>query len=280
MTTIVCFPLDVAKTRVQVQASHGTRKYGGLLKTLSTMYAEEGFRGFYRGLEPSLLTVPFFWALYFPVYHGILSILTNDNNQKSHFYYHSLAAAGSGLTANIVTNPMWVVRTRMMTDVYHRTNVAQMHTFGVMRDIVSKEGFLGLYRGLGASILGISHVVVQFPIYEKLKQTLEADRLDRKLEWPDLIVASAGSKLVASTATYPHEVLRSRQQDARGAKGGLWITFRTILHREGIAGFYQGLGINLVRVIPNCILTFVTYETTKAFLLDRELYPHHPHPTN
>ena len=33
-----------------------------------------------------------------------------------------------------------------------------------------QEGFFALYKGLGATVLGLSHVAVQFPIYEKLKE--------------------------------------------------------------------------------------------------------------
>lgn len=38
-----------------------------------------------------------------------------------------------------------------------------------MRAIVKEEGFLALYKGLGASVIGLSHVAIYFPIYENLK---------------------------------------------------------------------------------------------------------------
>jgi hypothetical protein len=35
--------------------------------------------------------------------------------------------------------------------------------------ICQREGISALYKGLGPSIIGVSHVVVQFPTYEKIK---------------------------------------------------------------------------------------------------------------
>jgi hypothetical protein len=41
-----------------------------------------------------------------------------------------------------------------------------------LASILSSDGVRGLYRGLGSSLLGLSHVAVQFPLYEQLKSSL------------------------------------------------------------------------------------------------------------
>ena len=82
-----------------------------------------------------------------------------------------------------------------------------------MRDIANKEGFLALYKGYTASIIGILHPLVFFPLYEKLKiyfmnnfEEKGADKLSNKY----IIFSSVVSKIMSSIASYPHEVLRSR----------------------------------------------------------------------
>ena len=62
--------------------------------------------------------------------------------------------------------------------------------------------------------------------------------------------------------SYPHEVLRSRMMDARGAEAGksLLQVIRHVVSTEGYTGLYRGLTISLIRVIPNCCVTFTTYE--------------------
>ena len=87
-----------------------------------------------------------------------------------------------------------------------------------------------------------------------------------------LILASAGSKLVAGTITYPHEVVRARMQDSRNP-AGLASIAKNILQADGWRGFYRGLHINILRVLPSCITTFVTYE-----LIKQAIHKHVPSP--
>jgi len=109
-----------------------------------------------------------------------------------------------------------------------------------------------------ANILGLSHVAVQFPVYEKLKKRFRGDK--RHESAADLLLASSLSKMTASLLTYPHEVVRSRMMDARAVNVGFISTCRYIFVKEGFLGFYAGLPVSLIRVLPNTCVTFLTYE--------------------
>ena len=41
---------------------------------------------------------------------------------------------------------------------------------------------------------------------------------------------------------------------------GLGQTVRAILADAGAGGFYAGVQMNMLRVVPNCVSVFVTYE--------------------
>lgn len=61
-------PLDVAKTRLQNQGKRVPLEYVGTFGTLGTIWKNEGIRGLYHGLSPTLLGYLPNWAIYFAFY--------------------------------------------------------------------------------------------------------------------------------------------------------------------------------------------------------------------
>ena len=54
VSTMLCSPLDVAKTRIQVQSSaQSSAKYSGIFQSLMTIYREEGVRGWCERAPPA-----------------------------------------------------------------------------------------------------------------------------------------------------------------------------------------------------------------------------------
>lgn len=170
---------------------------------------------------------------------------------------HIAAAVTAGAVSTLVSNPIWVVKTRLMSQRHYK------NTLDAVRTMYRTEGIKVFYTGLGPAFLGLVHVAVQFPLYEKFKSLFPAPATPSQI-----LAASFFSKIVASSLTYPHEVIRTRNQIHLSSRKyyGIVHTVETILREEGWRAFYAGLGTNLVRAVPSSAITLLTYELVSTKL--------------
>lgn len=278
LASVVCAPLDLVRTRMQVAGglqgkSAQAQSHAKIIKSLQEIYISDGLRGCFRGLGATLATVPAFWGLYFPLYErfkcGILEWSNQYGNggHNHHALVHLSSAISAGAVADIICNPMFVVRTRMQTEALHyfQMPISERRPHNIMTTVVGmyKEAGIPIFwRGLTASLLGLGHVGIQFPVYERLKAEARKRSTNGEESPIDLLLASGLSKMCAAVITYPHEVIRSRMMDARGAVAGknVYRTAQHIVKNEGYTGLYAGIRVSLFRVVPNCCVTFVSYE--------------------
>ncbi|GAO48483.1 hypothetical protein G7K_2656-t1 [Saitoella complicata NRRL Y-17804] len=274
---IVC-PLDVVKTRLQaqggLQAEISRRhpvdgmtaiRYQGMIPSLKRIWHEEGVRGMYRGLGPTVLGYLPTWAAYFTIYEKCK--VWYGDRLESPWMSHIASALTAGASSTALTNPIWVVKTRLMTQSKH-TPWHYNSTPDAIRRMYQDEGIRTFYRGLGPSLLGVTHVAVQFPLYEQFKVWISQWQGNADGVEPGsgaILAASSISKIIASAVTYPHEIIRTRlQTQTKGDKSakyrGVIQAVRKVYLEEGWRSFYTGMGVNMFRTVPSSALTIWTYE--------------------
>jgi solute carrier family 25 protein 33/36 len=149
-----------------------------------------------------------------------------------------------------------------------------------IKTIFQEEGLGGFYKGITASYWGCAEGAMQFIIYEQIKQRL-IDRQNEKRAMQGLrpsqelpkatyFWAAAASKAVASIVTYPHEVARTRMREQARAGifkySGMWQTLGLMSKEEGFKSLYSGMGVHMMKVVPNSALMFLTYEVVRGWL--------------
>ena len=85
----------------------------------------------------------------------------------------SSKALSAGSSQIILTTPIWVVRTKQQLDQTRGYSL-----FRCARDIYRHNGLQGFWRGMTASLLGLSETVIFFLIYENLKSRFIMQGLD------------------------------------------------------------------------------------------------------
>ncbi|KAG0086316.1 hypothetical protein BGZ93_000177 [Podila epicladia] len=332
VSTIFLHPLDLIKTRFQVNASQAAPRLGGTLRSFQQIYRSEGFRnGLYRGLTPNFAGATVSWGLYFYLYAGIKGQMPVDPaTGRLGPTQHMVASVLGGALTAVVTNPLWVIKTRMCTT--KKTTPGAYQSLGQgLATLVRAEGIQGLYRGIIPALFGVSHGAIQFMAYEQLKywrqevkkkrwekkfleevrgkanvpvasaavgvesstgvtmdaKTFEKLResrlLEKKHDWETLstieyLCMAASSKVTATVATYPYQVLRSRLQMMSNPQNGgvpysgVMDCIRKIKKAEGILGFYKGVAPNVIRVLPGTCITFLVYETVSAWCRNHARY--------
>ena len=143
------------------------------MKMLHKIRREEGIKGLFRGIGPAMLTLPLFLGIYWPIYNSVKhsDSMANLCNHNLHFIHLSSAVIGEGISS-IITNPLWVIRTRIQTDYLHQLSesslpIAAQRTLSirsVVHDIFKNEGVFGFTKGISASLIGLSFPAIQFPL--------------------------------------------------------------------------------------------------------------------
>ncbi|KAH3962168.1 hypothetical protein HBH98_220070 [Parastagonospora nodorum] len=270
VSCLAAHPLDLLKNRLQLNTTSRSRP-GDSFRILSAVVKDEGgVKALYRGLWPNLLGNSLGWGLYFLFYGNLKEVFQRRRAKGEHlgsaeFFSASIIA---GLLTGACTNPIWVVKTRMLERGANHPSAYKSMSFGI-RHVYETRGLKGLWAGFIPSSLGVLHGAVQFSIYENMKKRRgnQLGGQDQLSNW-EYVYMSGGSKLLAGAITYPYQPIRARMQQYNAAQQytGLLDVLQKTYRNEGFLAFYKGVIPNTLRVIPTTIVTFVVYENTKLYL--------------
>ncbi|BBN19526.1 solute carrier family 25 (peroxisomal adenine nucleotide transporter), member 17 [Marchantia polymorpha subsp. ruderalis] len=270
---LLTYPLQAVNTRQQterkakkgltrdgvvtVPSEESKRQSRGTMNELWKVVRQEGWGGLYRGLSPSLIGT----ACSQGVYYYFYQLFKNEAEARSirrkqrgvgdgsvGMFTSLIVAALAGCVNVLMTNPIWVIVTRMQTQ-----NQAQQFSklvgksastdlsnaspstgsreappiltsrpvsqgaLATVRELYEEAGVVGFWKGVLPTLIMVSNPAIQFMLYETLlkwltkKRPLKKNGLKHTTATEVFAIASV-AKLGATVVTYPLLVVKSRLQ--------------------------------------------------------------------
>ena len=162
-----------------------------------------------------------------------------------------IAGAIAGSATVLITNPIWVVNTRMTARQAGSSKLLTSSTipekrgskpssFATLLELFNVEGPTALFAGVLPALVLVANPILQYTIFEELKNVLEKRR---KLTPRDAFFLGAIGKLLATSITYPYITVKSRMHVASkdGPRDGMVQSLKRVVRDEGWSGLYKGI---------------------------------------
>jgi hypothetical protein len=248
------YPLDIVKTRLQVQVKRKPTDpaptgdepvhYKSTWDAISKIVEDDGILGLYTGINGALIGVASTNFAYFYWYSVVRTLYLSSQKVPSPpgtLVELSLGAA-AGAIAQVFTIPVAVVTTRQQT----QGKGEKKGMFETARDVVnSEDGYSGLWRGLKASLVLVVNPAITYGAYQRLKDVIFPGKTNLR-PW-EAFLLGAMSKSLATIATQPLIVakvgLQSKPPPSRNGKQfkGFIEVMKFIVDNEGPLGLFKGI---------------------------------------
>lgn len=158
-----------------------------------------------------------------------------------------IAGALAGSATVLMTNPIWVVNTRMTARKSESEEQAlpgapkkkSLSTIETLLQLLRNEGPSALFAGVLPALVLVINPILQYTIFEQLKNVVERRR---RVTPTDAFYLGAIGKILATSITYPYITVKSRMHVASkdGPRESLNASLKRIISQEGYAGLYKG----------------------------------------
>ena len=169
------------------------------------------------------------------------------------------AGAVAGSATVLITNPIWVVNTRMTARKHGpMPSMDKQSTVGEIKALLAEGGPRAFFAGVVPALVLVINPILQYTLFEQLKNAVERRRR-RAVTPTDAFWLGAIGKLVATGLTYPYVTVKSRMhvapKDGSGSSGAV-AALRRIVQEEGWQGLYKGIGPKLVQSVLTAAFLF------------------------
>jgi solute carrier family 25 protein 16 len=276
----------------------------GFAKAIQGIYAQDGAVGLFRGHSATILRIFPYAGIKFLAYEQIRHVMI-PSKQYETSARRFVSGSMAGMVSVFFTYPLEVIRVRLafetrqdsrhsLTSICRKIYNEHPKIIGPGGTAVSIKpfpfsGLANFFRGFTATMCGmIPYAGASFLAHDTASDVLRFPRFANATTIPN----SGGSRsnpdkppqlrywaelgaggfagFFSQTVSYPLEVIRRRMQvggvvgDGRRLRMG--EVAAKIWAEKGASGFFVGLGIGYLKVVPMAAMSFFVYERAKYYM--------------
>ncbi|KAK2600102.1 hypothetical protein QQS21_005188 [Conoideocrella luteorostrata] len=284
LSMVLTYPLITLSTRAQVESKKAESKF---IDAVQRIVAREGVAGLYSGINSALFGISvtnfvyYYWYEWTRAFFEKAAATAGRANKKLTTVESMIAGAIAGSATVIITNPIWVVNTRVTTrqknteaDLEAGKPAPTPSTMGTLMSLLKHEGPQALFSGVLPALVLVINPILQYTLFEQMKNYVEKRR---KVTPTVAFFLGALGKLFATSVTYPYITVKSKMHVAgsfKTKKEGMGETLSRVIREEGYAGLYKGIGPKVSQSVLTAAFLFafkdVLYEQTVRLRMNRK----------
>uniref|UniRef100_A0A7S2D704 Uncharacterized protein n=1 Tax=Octactis speculum TaxID=3111310 RepID=A0A7S2D704_9STRA len=284
VSTVMIYPLDVVKTRLQASSSSGNLSqiveedetgedtiFPSFVDTVRDLVRRDGVVGLYAGLAPSAIKSSLTTYVFYFCYSSLRRTfrhIERSSGPSAAVLVNLAHGTIAGAMTQVVVMPLDMIIARLQT-----SDEESRSFIGAVKGIYREGGLVNFWSSLAPGLL----ICINPGMTQTIQDRIRGYRGKRRHEltaaeslWMGLV-----SKAIASVVTYPLSRAKTQMQTLRAPVGkaqsgesgsresavqsrGLLSYLAAICRKEGVAGLFRGLWPDLVKkALGEAILTAV-----------------------
>lgn len=266
--TSVIQPIDTVKVRIQIVGEargKGTEK--SPFAVARKIFAQDGIRGFYKGLDSALFRQATYSTARLGLYKYLYNRRKEDKGSVKTWEKIGISLF-AGFVGSLVGNPSDIVLVRFQSDSSLPANQRRNYSnvFQAFSRIVREEGLWTLWRGSGPTIgRAMAMNLGMLTTYDEVKERLNKFRGTKDV-MSTQIISSFAAGIVSSFLSLPFDNAKTKiQKMSKNPEGklpynGLFDCMNKTVKREGLLGLWVGYPTYYVRVGIHSMIALLTQD--------------------
>jgi len=274
----VTYPLDLTKTRLQIQgelaSGGGQGQYRGMIRTALGIVKEEGLLQLWRGMLPALYRHAIYTGFRMSAYEEIRNQLSKEDKNGFSLWKKVVAGMLAGGLGQLMASPTDLVKTQIQMEGKRRLMGKPPRVEGMtdaVRKILVQGGVVGLWRGCWPNVQRAALVNLgDLSTYDSVKTAI-LDNTGLQDNYVTHCMASGCAGLVGAIMGTPADVVKARIMNQATDQYGRGLVYKSsvdcamqTIKGEGFLALYKGFLPCWLRMAPWSLTFWLSFEQIRV----------------